>query len=461
MSDAKTIDRSGRSDSASQGFALAESAVELAARLRRRELSSVELVRASLDAIRARDRELGAFVEVAGRRALAQARRADARLAAGGRDLPPFLGVPTAIKDHEPVRGLGTRIGSRAFRWLVSPIDGYVARACKRAGFVIVGKTACSELTILPFVDVALHGPTRNPHDLERYGGGSSGGAAVAVAASLLPIAPGSDGGGSVRIPAAFCGLVGFKSGRGSLPNPAGPFDPVGISALGPLARTVRDAAAMIDVLSRHPDGSFARACDDDVPALRVKLLVRSPLADGEVARDHAAAAAEVARALELAGHRVSDAAQLSGDIDEFLPIMARMVARIPLLPGMVRLLQPTTQWLREHGRTVTRTDAVAIGDRIDRRVRDWFGDADVVVTPTVAQPAPKVGAFAGLDGEGVFRAAAPIGAFTAPFNISGQPAISIPWATSSSGLPIGVQLVGRPGADRLLLAVAAKLRGE
>src|SRR5207244_5480541 len=116
---------------------------DLAARLRRRELSSVELVRDTLDHIRARDPELGAFVEVAGRRAIAQARRADELLARG--HPAPFLGVPTAIKDHEPVRGLGTRLGSRAFRWIVSPIDGHVARACRRAGFVIIGKTACSE----------------------------------------------------------------------------------------------------------------------------------------------------------------------------------------------------------------------------------------------------------------------------------------------------------------------------
>ena len=141
-------------------------ALELAARLRRREVSAVELARECLDAIAARDGELGAFVEVARRRTMLQARRADAALARG--DHAPFLGVPTAIKDQEPVRGMGTRVGSRALRWLVSPIDGHVARACRRAGFVIVGKTACSELTILPFVDVSLHPPTRNPHDLAR-----------------------------------------------------------------------------------------------------------------------------------------------------------------------------------------------------------------------------------------------------------------------------------------------------
>ena len=426
-------------------------ALELAERLRKREVSSVELVRDALDAIRARDGELGAFVEVAARRALLQARRADQLLRKGHK--APFLGVPTAIKDHEPVRGLGTRLGSRAFRWIVSPIDGHVARACRRAGFVIVGKTSCSELTILPFVR-----GTRNPHDPERYSGGSSGGAAAAVAADLLTIAPGSDGGGSIRFPAAFCGLVGFKPGRGIVPNPYAIFDPVGINALGPLARTTRDAAAMIDLLCARPDGAFARAHDDAVPALRVKLLVRAPLSALDVAPEHAVAVAETGRRLARLGHAISDAAPFSGELDEFLPIMARMIARVPLLPIMVRMLEPSTQWLRERGRTVTKTDALAIADRLARRVDDWFGDADVIVMPTVAQPPPRVGSFDALDGETVFRRAATLAAFTAPFNVSGQPAVSLPLATSRTGLPIGVQLVARRGADRMLLALAARL---
>ena len=431
-------------------------ALELAAKLRRREVSSVELVRASLDAIRARDGELGAMVEVAARRALRQARAADALLARGAPGA--FLGVPTAIKDHEPVRGMGQRLGSRAFRWMISPVDGYVARMCRRAGFVIVGKTSCSELTILPFVDSALHAPTRNPHDPSRYGGGSSGGAAVAVAAGLLPIAPGSDGAGSIRIPAAFCGLVGLKPSRGTLPNPYGLFDGVNLSSMGPLARTARHAAALMDVLRGRDDGAFARACDDVVPALRVKLLLDAPLPGVAVATEHAAAAEDVARALARLGHRVDRVAAFAGSIDEFLPMMARMVAKVPLVPGMAGLLEPTTRWLREQGRGVTRSDAAAIAARIAGRVLAWFGDADLAVMPTVAQPAPRVGAFAGHSGEAVFRAAAPLGAFTAPFNVSGQPAISLPWTTSSSGLPIGVQLVAAPGRDALLVALATQL---
>ena len=426
-------------------------ALEQAERLRRREVSAVELVQQAIATIKARDGEVGAFVEVAARRALLQAKRADALLRRRG-EHAPFLGVPTAIKDHELVRGLGTRLGSRAFKWVISPIDGYVAKRCRNAGFVILGKTSCSELTILPFA----HGekPTRNPWDPARYAGGSSAGAAAAVAAGMLAIAPGSDGGGSIRIPAAFCGLVGFKPSRGALPNPYGVADPVGLSSIGPLAVSVRDAA-MRDVLAERPH--FARAIDQQLPPLRVRVLTEAPLPGVATAASHATAAHECARALEKLGHVVSDAPHIVGSLDRFLPLMARMVARIPLLPIMERSLEPSTRWLRAQGRGVTLGDVRAIADSLTRDVAAFFGDADIVVTPTVAQPAPHVGAFAQLDGEGTFRAAASLGAYTAPFNVSGQPAVSLPWP--SPALPIGVQLVARRGADDLLLALAARLQ--
>jgi amidase len=433
-------------------------ALELAERLRRREVTSVELTEQAITAIRARDGELGAFVEVAARRAMLQAKRADALLKRDGPHAP-FLGVPTAIKDHEPVRGLGTRLGSRAFRWVISPIDGYVARACRRAGFILLGKTACSELTILPYAHGTLHPPTRNPHDPTRYSGGSSAGAAAAVAADMISIAPGSDGGGSIRIPAAFCGLVGVKPSRGALPNPAGMFDPVGLSTIGPLARSVRDAAAMLDILAERPSGAFARACDAPVPRLRVRVLVEPPLANVTTAPAHAAAVRDAARILEQLGHTVTEAPRFTGELDRFLPLMARMVARVPLLPIMERSLEPTTRWLRARGRGVTLSDVRAIADSLARDVDAAFGDADVMVTPTTAQPPPRVGAFADLDGEQTFRTAAALGAFTAPFNVSGQPAISLPWR--SQGLPIGVQIIARRGADHLLLAVATELERQ
>lgn len=223
-------------------------ALELAELLRRREVSSVELTRATFSAIAEKDSSIHAFVELDERRALEAAERADKTIRGRGQ-LPAFLGVPTAIKDCELVRFLHMRVGSRALKWVIAPVDGKITRRCREGGFVIVGKTSTSELTILPFVHTDLGPPTRNPRAPDYYSGGSSGGAAAAVASGMLAIAPGSDGAGSIRLPASFCGLVGVKPGRGALFNEHRKVDFADMGAIGPLARTVRDGAAMMDVL--------------------------------------------------------------------------------------------------------------------------------------------------------------------------------------------------------------------
>ena len=438
-------------------------AAALAELIRNRELSAVELTRHSLAVIAAKNPQLAAFVDVAEARAIRDAQRADATVRHGQSPLPAFLGVPTGIKDGDHMRGHFTRLGSRAMRWLYSPVDGMIARAMRLAGFTLLGKLATSELTILPIVDTALGPPTRNPLAPDRYAGGSSGGSAAAVASGMVSIAPGSDGAGSVRIPASFCGLVGFKPGRGVVPDPYEAFDTVRVSAVGPLARTVHDAALLLDALvgrahlPRVPaPGSFLAACKPPPAPLRVRVVRASPLVAVDPEID--AAVTRAAAALAAYGHHLEDGTPLVGEIDEFIPIMARMVANVPILPGTERLLEPTTRWLRTIGKGVSRRAAQAAADALGAKVIAWCGDADVVLTPTVGQPPPTVGAFRGLDGEGVFRAVAPIGAFTAPFNASGQPAVSVPCGTTRAGLPIGVQLVGRRGADRELIGVAAAL---
>jgi amidase len=442
--------------------ALPSSALETAVLLRRRALSSVELVRHHLEVVARRDPALASFVELHAARALRSARRADARLRRDGA-VPAFLGLPTAIKDHEHLRGHFTRVGSRAFRRAFIPFDGPVARRCRRAGFLFLGKVATSEMAILPFIHTDLHPPARNPWAPEHYAGGSSGGSAAAVAAGMVPIAPGSDGAGSIRIPASFCGLVGVKAGRGTLPHPYDLVDRTRISAIGPLAHTVRDAAALMDVLAGRADhvdspapGSFLAACAERTGALRIRLLRRSPLAvvDPEVE----ACLLRAARALEDLGHHLEEADPLAAEVEEFVPLMARMVANIPVLPFANRLLQPTTRWLRARGTGLSNAEAKMQRETLARRVLEWFGDADAWLTPTVACLPPRVGSFAGLDGEAVFRAAAPSGAFTAPYNVSGQPAASLPAGRSRDGLPIGVQLVAPLGGERRLLALAAAL---
>jgi amidase len=438
-----------------------ETALGLAAALRARDLSATELMERSLRTIEREDPAISAFVDLDADRARRGARAADRLLRRGGEGLPVFLGLPTGIKDHEHVRLRRTRVGSRAFTWLFSPIDGLVAARCRSAGMVMVGKLATSELTILPFIDVGLHPPTRSPRARERYAGGSSGGSAAAVAGGMLPIAPGSDGGGSIRIPAAFCGLVGFKPSRGALPHPY-PMDRAKISVIGPIARTVRDAAALADVLNgqvahtpRPRPGSFQEAVERRPgKGLRIGLLLETPL--GAVDAEVRARVVDVAGRLETMGHHVIEVPPLDGRVEEFLPLMGKMVASVPILPFLEGRLQASTRWMREQGRGVTQADLERIQRELERRVLAAFGDLDAVLSPTTPILAPRVGAYDGLDGERTFREAALIGAFTAPYNVSGQPAVSLPAGTSREGVPIGVQLVGRAGGDRALWGLAA-----
>jgi amidase len=446
---------------------LPDSAEELANLVRAREVSAVEVARHYLGVVRAKNPELNAFLDVSERRALREAAATDRHLARRELPLPLFVGVPTGVKDDDHVRGHVTALGSRAFRWMYSPADGMIARALRRAGFTIFGKLAASELMILPIVDTGLHPPTRNPIAPDRYAGGSSGGSACAVASGMLPIAPGSDGAGSIRIPAAFCGLVGFKPGRGVIPDPYGKFDRSGVSALGPLAKTVREAALLLDALGGRPylprrfaPDSFVAALEPPAPPLRIRVVRTPPLPGIEVDPEIDAAVVRAAKALAALGHNVEEGVGLTGQLEEFLPVMARTIARVPFLPGTEKLIQPSTRWLRAYGRQLTTETAVAAGRALGDRVLAWFGDIDALLTPTSPYLAPKVGAYAAIhaDGEAVFRAMAPLGAFTAPFNVSGQPGVSLPAGRTQAGVPIGVQLVGRRGGDRALLGLAAQL---
>lgn len=437
-------------------------ALELAERLHRREISAVELLRATLSAIAEVDATLHAFVEVDERQSLHAAAAADKRLRRGGQ-LPAFLGVPTAVKDNELVRFFHTRVGSRALKWVISPIDGKMARRCRAGGFVILGKTSTSELTILPFVDTDLGPPTRNPRALDYYSGGSSGGAAAAVAGGMLTIAPASDGAGSIRLPASFCGLVGVKPGRGALFNEHRSIDVADIAAVGPIAKTVRDAAAMMDVLDGHPilgaPESYLAATERAPSGLRIRFGVANHLT--RVEPEIAAATRAAAKHLESLGHHVEEGPPPPTiDVDEFLPIMARLMANVPLPPFTSHLLQPTTRWMRRVGKRVTNREAVERQAVLQGRLDTWFadGDTDAWLLPTCGVPPPRVGQFAGLDGEATFRAVVPIGAFTAAFNVAGQPAVSLPAGVSSAGLPIGVQLVTKRGKDKTLLGLAAAL---
>ncbi len=435
---------------------------DVAARIRARDVSALEVTTAALAAIEELNPSLNAFVEVDERRALRAAKAVDERVVRGG-DLPSLLGVPSGIKDHEHMRGMHTRVGSRALSWLVWPVDSEFVRTCRDGGLILCGKLATSELAILSYVHTSLHPPTRNPLDRTRYSGGSSGGSATAVASGMVPIAPGSDGAGSIRIPAAFCGLVGWKASRGVLSNPHKDVDAVGLAVNGPIARDVRDAAILLEILAGRPlasdlerASSYLAACDRKPRQLRIRYCVSSPVSavDPEIS----AAVVRTAKLLEGMGHIVEEGSALQAEVEEFLPLMSRLIASIPLLPFTESFTEPVTQWIRERGRTVSSETMWTVKRDLEDRILQWFGDADAWLLPTTPVFAPKVGAFEGMGAEKLFHAAVPNGAFTAAFNASGQPAVSMPAARASHGLPIGIQLVGRLGADRALFSLAASL---
>lgn len=440
------------------------SALEQARLIRSRHISSEELVRLYLTRISRLNPTLNAFVQVLADRALATARKKDAETRRSPSTLPPFHGVPIGIKDLNFARGTFTRFGSRALRFLWSPVDDKATAQIRRGGFVITGKLATSELGALPVTEPDIHPPTRNPWNLDVTAGGSSGGSGAAVAAGLLPIAQGSDGAGSIRIPSSFCHLYGIKPSRGRVVDPYGREEDLGLSTVGPMARTVEDAAALLDVMcgisvgepykAPPPEAPFLSLARRSPTPLRIKVTVESPLVKAHP--DVAEATHRVARTLESLGHHVDEGAPPEGSLDEFLPLWQHIVAGVPV--PRWSLTQPVTQWLAAAGKLLVAADVRARHLELDRRVAAWFGDVDLWITPTVAEPPVRVGAWKGLDPEQAFRRAARLGAFTALFNITGQPAATVPAGLTKEGLPIGVQIAGRALADATVLAVSRQI---
>jgi amidase len=442
---------------------LAATALEQAALIRSRALTSEELVRLYLDRIDRLDGGLNAFVSTFRYRALADARRKDRDVRDGG-PLPAFHGVPTGIKDMNFVRFAWTRMGSRATVPIFSPVDDRTTAAVRRGGFVILGKLATAEMGAMPVTEPDTHPPTRNPWNLWHTAGGSSGGSGAAVAARLLPIAQGSDGAGSIRIPSAFCHLYGFKPSRGRVENAFGRSDVDLLYTCGPMAQSVADAAAMLDVLAGldvgrphwapAPARPYRDTCTTPPRPLRVRVATRSPMV--ETHPEISAAVTRAARHLEELGHHVEEGTLPEGTLEEFLPLWQHLIATIPL--ARFSRAQPITRWLGEPGRALRGEDVVARQRQMAARFLRALGDADVWLTPTVAVPPPRVGAFAGRPAAEAFADAARLGAFTAGFNVTGQPAASVPLGLTSEGLPMGVQVVGPLLGDDVVLAVSRQL---
>lgn len=454
-------------------------ALEQREALRVGDLTPVELVRHYLARIDALNERLGAFAAVTADDA---ERRARSVQAAGDRGAP-LWGLPSGDKDLWLRAGVPAGMGSRLFRGFVPDRSDEIVTALDAAGAISLGRTAAPEFGLPAYTEPAAGVPARNPWDPERGAGGSSGGAAVAVAAGLLPFAPGSDGGGSIRIPAAACGLVGVKPSRGRVPSGSGIDSLAGLVVDGPLARTVADAAFLLDgMILRdrlgHPDHHYAvRApAEDGGPFLaaairgegryQLGVMTTSAWDDAyEIGIEPEARLALDAAVREFAalGHGIEEVA-LRPDPSygpAFRTIWQAGAARIPADGERLALLEPLTRWLVERGRALGARelgDALAALTAYERSFIGQLSSFDVVLTPALAMVPRPLGWFDPADGEHNFEQQVLYTPFTSMVNVSGLPAIVLPVHQSAEGLPMGVQLIGRPGGERTLLALGAQL---
>ncbi|MRK00215.1 amidase [Aeromicrobium sp. S22] len=447
-------------------------ATDQAELLRGGEVSSVELVRHHLDRIDRYAADLGAFVTVTADLALAQAGEADAAIASGA--APAFAGVPTAIKDLTPTAGVPTSMGSAAMRDVVPDTDAYVVDLVRRAGFISLGKTNTPEFGLSSYTDNDLVGPARTPWDLTRNAGGSSGGAAAAVSAGLVPLAQGSDGGGSIRIPASSCGIFGFKPSRGRVS--AGPTgsDWSGLGVDGPLTRTVRDAAALLDAMAHAMPGDVRPLPDPDVPfverarrepgRLRIARWSGTHLDGISPGADAVAAWEQASALLASLGHDVVDIANpFPQELEpQFNVIWSSGIAAAPFPPEAEALLRANTRYWRERGGRASAVDLAGAMRFLEATTRDVVAGLqpfDAFLTPTLALPPQPVEWFneSGDPVEDHHRELL-YTPYTGLYNMTGQPAASLPLHWSDDGLPIGVMLATHPGRDGLLFSLCAQV---
>ncbi|GGX87131.1 amidase [Streptomyces minutiscleroticus] len=430
------------------------SAAEIASAVREGRVAPREVVADHLERIERLDARVGAFRTVRARAALAEAKELAARPGLAGL---PLAGVPVAVKDNLAVRGEATRNGSAATPDEPAREDHVTVARLRAAGAVVVGLTNVPELCVFGTTD-GVHGTARNPWDLARTAGGSSGGGAAAVAAGMVPLALGNDGMGSVRIPAAHCGLVGLKPGHGVVPAGIGNGDWFGMSENGPLATTVADARLLFSVIA--DPGTAAAAPRGGSGPRRIAVSVRSPLAGVPVGRVYADAAREAARLLAGAGHEVRRD-------DPPYPLSLSTTALAHWTAGTAvdaagldrrRLVRRTRVHAAVGRRFVNSARTGVARDRLRGRLEPFLTRYDALLTPALARRAPAAAPWherGWLRNLLVNTYCSPL---TPPWNLTGWPALSVPFGTLPSGAPCAVQLVGRPGSEALLLDLAEQL---
>lgn len=442
-------------------------AAEQARLIRAGEVSAREVVEATLARIDRLNPPLNAYRTVLAERALLDADQADARRGAGD-ETRPLLGVPVAIKDDVDVAGEATAWGTAAHAGPVAR-DAEVVRRLRAAGAIVVGKTLVPEMTMLPATDTTTFGSARNPYDLNRTPGGSSGGSAAAMAAGLCGVALGSDGAGSIRNPSAWTGLFGLKPTRDRVP--VAPHDDAwqGLSVNGPMARRVADAAAFLDATIHGADGRFAAAAASGDPGrLRIAVSTKAPPgALPRLGREERQAVEDTAALLRGLGHEVVErdpdypatlwpAALLrvtrgvTDDVDAAMPHPERLEPRTRHIAAIGRALPAgLRRWMR-----------ASEAEQAARLARLW-DDVDVLLTPAAADGPYRVGVVGRWGTAQYFLRGAERLTWMPAWNVTGQPAASVPAALDDDGLPVGVQLVGRPGDDERLVALAAQMERE
>ncbi|GCB42964.1 amidase [Streptomyces sp. NL15-2K] len=426
-------------------------AAEIAAAVREKRATPREVVAEHLARIERLDGRVGAFRVVRAEAALAEADEVAAR---GDLAELPLAGVPVAVKDNLAVRGESRRLGTAATRDTPAADDHVTVARLRAAGAVVVGLTNVPELCVFGTTE-GVHGTARNPWDTSRTAGGSSGGSAAAVAAGLVPIALGNDGMGSLRIPAANCGLLTLKPGIGVVPAGVSDGDWFGMSENGPLATTVEDARLMLSVIA---DTGFVRR--DGPAAHKVAVSLRSPIAGVAITKPYTTAVREAAGLLIKAGHPVRRA-------DPPYPVSLSLTSLVHWTAGTFVDAQGLD---RQHLARRTRVHA-AIGrsfvgtartgrarEALRRRLEPFFDEYDVLLTPALARRSPKAGPWHERGWLSNVLANTNYSPMTPPWNLTGWPAMSVPFGTLPSGAPCAVQLVGRPGSEADLLEVAEQL---
>jgi amidase len=450
-------------------------ATELATLIHTGQISSSELVAAALERIEALQPTINAFTHIDAEGAIAAAE------AISSDDPRPFAGVPIAIKDTAPVAGMPYTMGSDVFGDFVPGHDAFLVRRIRDAGFVIVGKTSMPEFGILPVSESRRFGPVRNPWDTDRTPGGSSGGAAAAVASGMLPLAHGSDGGGSIRIPASCCGLVGLKPTRGRISRGPDQGDDFLVQD-GVLTRTVAETASLLDILAGYevgdatwappPSESFASAAARDPGRLRIGYTTTAPI-EAQLDPECERATLDAVQLLEQLGHDVEEIAAPWADDDllqVFTMVFGTPIAMAMFFGGMVTGREPTeelveplswTIWngIRERSALdylLARTQLTGIS----RGIISLWESYDVVLTPGLAERPVPIGEIDACSDDPWedFRRSGRFTPYTAIFNVTGQPAISVPLFHGDDGLPTSIQLAGRPADEGTLLSLASQL---